>query len=146
MLILMAVSCKSGKNSSENAGEDIQIESSCNEKSITIKVNAVDSMVFIPVEGEPDRMNQADCKPLSLYLHQAVYDKELNQSGVMIKMQAPDYTVVFYYKDKSPDQSDWLMIWKENGRTKFGNEWYYLSENTRDNVYELLDKYVKAAK
>ena len=146
LLILMGVSCKSEKNRSENIDENAQITSSDSVKNIIIMENAVDSMVFIPIEGEPIRMNQADCKPLSGYLHQAVYDTELNKSGIMLKMQAPDYTVVFYYKDKSPDQSDWLMIWKENGRTKFGNEWYYLNEKTRNNVYELLDKYIQSTK
>jgi len=146
LLTLMAVSCKPGKNPSENTGENTHIVSSDSVKNITIEENTVDSIVFIPVEGEPIRMVQSDCKPLSSYLHQAVYDTELNQSGIMIKMQVPDYTVVFYYKDKNPDQSDWLMIWKENGRTKFDNEWYYLNENTRSSIYELLDKYVDSAK
>jgi len=142
LIILIGVSCKSEKNRSENINENAQIASSDSVKSIIID-NTVDSMAFIPVDGEPIRMDQADYKPLSDYLHQAIYDTELNKSGIMLKMQAPDYTVVFYYKDKSPDQSDWLMIWKENGRTKFGNEWYSLNEKTRNNVYELLDKYIQ---
>jgi len=146
LLILTVLSCKSEKKPSDNMGENTPIVSSDSVKSITIKENTVDSMVFIPVEGEPIRMHLADCKPLSDYLHQAVYDTELNQSDMMIKMQAPDYTVVFYYKDKTSDNNDWLMIWKENGRTKFGNEWYFLSENTRSTVYELLDKYVELAR
>ena len=88
-------------------------------------------------------MEPADCKLLSGYLSQAEYDTKLNSGDIMIKMQAPDYTAVFHYKGKSSEQSDWLMIWNEDGRTKFANEWYYLSENTRNDVYKLFDKYVK---
>jgi len=146
MLAVMIISCNSKKASPDNPGDIVSVVSSDSVRRIIVDVNNIDSMVFIPVEGKPIRMDQADCKPLSDYLYQAVYDTELNKSDIMIKMQAPDYTVVFYYKDRSSDQNDWLMIWKENGRTKFSNEWYYLSENIRSNVYELLDEYAKSEK
>ncbi len=140
--VLILVSCNSQKASSEAPETTVAVVNDTI-KRITVNPQTIDSMVFIPIEGQTLRMDIADYKPLTEYLHDAVYDTELNQSGIMMKMQAPDYTVVFHYKGKGQDESDWLMIWNENGRTKFENEWYYLGEDTRDKVYELLEKYNK---
>ncbi|MDL2215112.1 hypothetical protein LJC00_02880 [Dysgonomonas sp. OttesenSCG-928-M03] len=140
--VFVLASCNSQK-SSPDTSENVAAVVNDTIKRIVINAEVVDSMVFIPVDGQILQMDIADCKLLTEYLQDAVYDTELNQSGIMMKMQAPDYTVVFHYKGKGQDESDWLMIWNENGRTKFGNEWYYLGENTRDSVYKLLEKYNK---
>ena len=143
MLACMAISCGSQKRISGSSGEQTHAVSPENTKTIIIDAAAVDSLVFIPLEGEPVRMEPADCKLLSEYLSLAEYDTRLNSGDIMIKMQAPDYTAVFYYKGKSPERSGRLMIWNENGRTKFADRWYYLGENTRSDVYKLFDKYAK---
>jgi len=137
-MAFMGISCSQQKSTSK----DVKASSE-NTKTINIDAVTVDSLVFIPLEGESVHMELSDYKLLSGYLSQAEYDTKLNSGDIMIKMQAPDYTVVFYYKGKSSDQNDWLMIWNEDGRTKFANEWYYLRENTRNDVYKLLDKYAK---
>ena len=138
LLAAMTVSCNNKKLSSD-------INSTPDGEKIAINCGTVDSILFIPIDGSPILMNRADCKPLSEYLSTAVYDTILNRGDIMIKMQAPDYTAVFYYKGKSADESDWLMVWNENGRTKFRNKWYMLSEKNRDKVYSLLEKYNKPA-
>ncbi len=140
----MLISCNF-KKSTPNVSEDTTVVTTDSLR-IIINSEAVDSMLFIPIEGESFRMDMADSKPLSEYLSEAAYDTTLNKSGIMMKMQAPDYTVIFYHKNKSADESDWLMIWKENGRTKFANEWYNLAESNRNKVYDLLEKYNKPIK
>jgi len=138
VMAFMGISCSFKKGASKDTKTTSE-----KMKTIDVDVATVDSLVFIPLEGEPIRMEPSDCKLLSGYLSRAEYDTKLNSGDIMIKMQAPDYTVVFYYKGKSSDQNDWLMVWNENGRTKFADEWYYLSENTRSDVYKLLGKHVK---
>lgn len=138
---IMLASCNSKKSTSDVS--DNTVTAVADSLIIIINSETVDSMLFIPNEGQPFQMDMADCKPLSEYLSKAVYDTTLNKSGIMMKMQAPDYTVVFYHKNKTADESDWLMIWKENGRTKFADEWYNLEESNRNHVYELLEKYNK---
>ncbi len=140
-LAVMFVSCNFKKSTPNVSGDTTAV--TADSLRIIIHSEAIDSILFIPIEGQPFRMDMADCKPLSEYLREAVYDTTLNNSGIMLKMQAPDYTVVFYHKNKSADESDWLMIWKENGRTKFANKWYNLAESSRNNVYDLLEKYNK---
>lgn len=139
-LAVTLASCSFRKSATDVSGDTVAVADS---PGIIIDTEAADSMLFIPGEGQPLRMDPADCRPLSEYLSKAVYDTALNNSGIMMKMQAPDYTIVFYYKNKSADDSHWLMIWKENGRTKFADEWYYLTEDNRNSVYGLLEKYNK---
>lgn len=138
-LTVLFTSCNFKKSTSNVSDNTMDV--AADSLRITINPETVDSMLFIPNEGQSFRMDMADCKPLSEYLSSAVYDTTLNKSGIMMKMQAPNYTVVFYHKNKTADASDWLMIWKENGRTKFANEWYNLAENSRNKVYDLLEKY-----
>jgi hypothetical protein len=140
----MFTSCNFKKSAPDVSGDTTTVVA--DSLRIIINPEAVDSMLFIPNEGQPFRMDIADCKTLSEYLSKAVYDTTLNKSGIMMKMQAPDYTVIFYHKNKTADESDWLMIWKENGRTKFANEWYNLVESNRNSVYDLLGKYNEPVK
>ncbi len=141
VLTVIFTSCNF-KKSASNASGDMEAVTADSLR-IIINPEAIDSMLFIPHEGEPFLMDIADCKLLSKYLSEAIYDTTLNKSGIMMKMQTPDYTIVFYHKNKTADESDWLMIWKENGRTKFANEWYNLAESNRNSVYDLLEKYNK---
>jgi hypothetical protein len=140
----LLTSCNVKKSTSDVSGDTSAI--TADSLRIIINPEAVDSILFIPNEGQPFRMDMADCKLLSDYLSRAVYNTRLNQSGIMMKMQAPDYTITLYYKDKSEDESDWLMIWKEDGRAKFANKWYDLAESNRNNLYSLLEKYNKPIK
>jgi hypothetical protein len=95
-LATMFISCNFKKTTSNVSGDVTAV--TADSLRIIIHSKAVDSMLFIPIEGQPFQMDMADCKPLSEYLSKAVYDTTLNNSGIMLKMQAPDYTVVFYHK------------------------------------------------
>ncbi len=136
---VLFTSCNLKKSTSEVSADTVAVIT--DSLSIVINPEAIDSMLFVPNDGQPFRMDMADCKPLAEYLKEAVYDTALNESGIMIKMQAPDYTVVLYYTDKTAEESDWLMIWKESGRTKLANIWYTLPESNRNSVYELFEKH-----
>ncbi|MCD8261154.1 MAG: hypothetical protein LUD15_06410 [Bacteroides sp.] len=57
----------------------------------------------------------------------------------MVKMVAPDYTVIFHYREKPQEEEDWLMIWKENERAKFRNKWYLISSGNRESISRMLE-------
>ena len=90
MLACMVISCGSQKRTSESSGEQTHAVSPENTRTIIIDAAAVDSLVFIPLEGEPVRMEPADCKLLSEYLSLAEYDTRLNNVIMMVvKMVLP---------------------------------------------------------
>ncbi len=140
---VISTSCNFKKPVSDASGDTATVTT--DSLSLFINPETVDSMLFIPIDGQPFRMDMADCKPLTGYLQEAVCDTALNKSGIMMKLLAPDYPVVFFYQNKTADESDWLMIWKENGRSKFANKWYNLPESNRNSVFGLLEKYNKTA-
>ncbi|PXV65047.1 hypothetical protein CLV62_10845 [Dysgonomonas alginatilytica] len=108
---------------------------------IFIDASKIDSMMLILDNDLKTVINNSDYITLADAVSTAEYDTRLNNSDIMIKMQAPDYTIIIYNTGKSNDESDWLMVWKENGRTKFKNKWYTLAEDKKADVYKLLDKY-----
>lgn len=108
---------------------------------ISIDVSKIDSMVRLFDSGATKAITNDDCISLGDMLSTAQYDTVFNNSDIMVKMQTPEYTVILYNKGKTLEENDWLMVWKENGRTKYKNKWYYLAEDKKDIVYNLLDKY-----
>lgn len=108
---------------------------------ISIDVSKIDSMIRLFDSGATKAITNDDCILLGDMLSTAQYDTVFNNSDIMVKMQAPEYTVILYNKGKTLEENDWLMVWKENGRTKYKNKWYYLAEDKKDIVYNLLDKY-----
>lgn len=113
---------------------------------IFIDASKVDSMVLILDNDLKNFIDQADFYSLADAVSTAEYDTHLNRGDIMMKMQAPDYTVIIYNAGKLSEESDWLMVWKEDGRTKFKNKWFYLSEDKKDVLYNLLDKYKENSK
>ena len=104
----------------------------------------VDTMTLISKTGDTNQLiKEADFTTLSTSLLTARYDTVWNESGIMVKMVEPDYTVIVHYKGKSADNNDWLMIWKNNGRTKFKNKWFFIEGENREKVTNLLDNYTK---
>lgn len=102
----------------------------------------IDSMYVIIKENEKKNLiNVNDKEELGRLLSMSVNDTVWNNSGIMVKMVTPDYTIISHYRDQSNDNNSWLMIWKENGRLKFDSKWYFLPENNKNNIFQLLDKY-----
>lgn len=86
-------------------------------------------------------MSKSDYTDFADLLSTAAYDTAWNDTGIMIKMVAPDYTAIISYDEMPADGSDWLMLWKENGRAKFRGKWFFVAEDRRDRLYALLEKY-----
>ena len=109
---------------------------------IQIDVNTIDSMSVIFTENEKTALiDIPERERLAELLSTARYDTLWNKGDIMVKMVAPDYMIVSKYKNRSADENNWMMIWKENGRTKFNNKWFFISDQNQLKVYELLDKY-----
>jgi hypothetical protein len=137
-LMVLAIACNSLKKDNQTASGTGQSDN----KQVIIDVNSIDSMSVLFTENEKTALiDIADRVKLAKLLSTARYDTIWNKGNIMVKMVAPDYTIISKYKDKSADENNWLMIWKENGRTKFNNKWFFLSDENRLEVYKLLDKY-----
>lgn len=144
---VVSTSCDS-KKAMQTESENINIsKSQMNDSTqIFIDVSQIDSMMLILDNELKTAILNTDFTALADALSTATYDTYLNNSDIMIKMQAPDYTVIIYNTGKPADQSEWLMIWRENGRIKFKDKWYALAEDKRADVYKLLDKYKEISK
>jgi len=141
ILILGVFACNSPK-------KDVQAIASTDDISATdtmhlqFDVTEIDSMYLILKESEKKNLiNDTDKKELGKLLSLSVNDTLWNNSGIMVKMVTPDYTIISHYKDQSDDNNSWLMIWKENGRLKFDNKWYFLPESNKNDILQLLDRY-----
>lgn len=112
---------------------------------IGFEIDNIDSVKLLFAEEENDErvMLEADYADFANFLSTADYDTEWNDSGVMVKMATPDYTAIISYKNKPADDSDWLMVWKENGRVKFSGKWFFIAEDKREGLYTLLERYNK---
>jgi len=105
-------------------------------------ITDVDSMMLIfPDSNDQKLISDTDKTKLGETLSLSINDTLWNNSGIMVKMVAPDYTLISHYKGKSQDENSWLMIWKENGRAKYENKWYFLDESKKSNIYRILDSY-----
>ena len=72
------------------------------------------------------------------HLSTAKYDTVWNQGDIMIKMVAPDYTLML--NNKGDKQNDVLMLWQESGKVKFRNVWFVLSADEMNSVIQMLNK------
>lgn len=137
-----------GENEIANTSESIISDST----KIVIDVSKVDSMMLILDNDLKALIDKSDFAALAEAVSTAEYDTRLNSGDIMMKMQAPDYTIIIYNTGKSADESDWLMVWKENGRIKFKNKWFNLPTDKNlaadklSIVCKLLDKYKEKTK
>ena len=145
--LLSLVSC--GHRNSGNtatgitAPEATSIDAENDSTRISIEARRLDSVkIIFSGDGVMDRfLKPEDIRALIGYVVPSVYDTAWNDTGIMVKMAAPDYTVVFSYEGQTADYDDWLMVWKESGRVKFRQKWFFLSEGSRVPLYVLLEKY-----
>lgn len=145
MVVILAAfgSCGRGgvKATAEGAGETTKTAVADTMK-IGVDAAKVDSVRVIFTGDEQLRhMDREDVERLISYAATSEYDTEWNDSGIMVKMVAPDYTVIFSYEGQSGDADDWMMIWREGGRVKFRQKWFHLANSHKERIYSLLDKY-----
>lgn len=134
--------CNTNKSQQETA-EKINIETaSYDSTKIQVDATRIDTMTLIFTNDESRRIiNENDRKILVDNMATARYDTVWNDKDIMIKMIAPDYILIIRHKGESPENNDWLMIWKENGRTKYKNKWFFIADGKKESIYQLLDNY-----
>ena len=109
---------------------------------IQIDIAIVDSMLLLyPDSNDQYLINEKDWATIAEQLQVAQYDTAWNDSGIMVKMVAPDYTTIIGYKGKDADENDWLMIWKDGGMAKFRNKWFVIAEEEKEVLSQILDSY-----
>lgn len=136
--------CNSNKATQSEVADTDSLSIGYDSTKLFIDVAQVDTMTLISKTGDTNQLiKEADFTTLSASLLTARYDTAWNESGIMVKMVEPDYTVIVHYKGKSADNNDWLMIWKDNGRTKFKNKWFFIEGENKDKITNLLDNYTK---
>ncbi|NDV96002.1 hypothetical protein D0T84_13925 [Dysgonomonas sp. 521] len=132
--------CNQAKKDTQSAGDNTVV--AVDTMKMQFNTTGIDTMTVIFTGSDKKSLiNEADKAELGKLLSQSVNDTLWNNSGIMVKMVAPDYTVISHYKGKEADNNSWLMIWKENGRAKFENKWYFLAEDKKNEIYQLIDKY-----
>lgn len=111
----------------------------------TMKLNldfaSIDTTTIIFTENEKRvELTGAEKSKLESLLSQCVNDTAWNNSGIMVKMVAPDYMLDIHYLGKARDNNSWMSIWIELGKAKVGNKWYLLPE-AKDELFDLLNSY-----
>lgn len=129
------ISCSGRNNSaiSENPKEEIAV--------LSMNLDEVDNMKIIYTDNESIEMYipEKDWAAIEKQIQSATYDSIWNRDDIMIKMVAPDYTIIISYKDKTPDENDWMMIWKDNGKVKYRNIWYILNDDSKLTIIQFLE-------
>ncbi len=109
---------------------------------IPFDATGVDSMTFIFSGNEKKKtVSDSDKAKLGQALALSVNDTLWNNSGSVIKMASPDYTVIAHYKDKPQDENCWISIWKGSGKIMYKDKWYLLDESQKNGIYQILDSY-----
>ncbi|MCD7973585.1 MAG: hypothetical protein LUG18_13180 [Candidatus Azobacteroides sp.] len=142
ILLISITACSTTRKSSlyNTDKEDVPVKPS---HPITLYADEIENIILLwgNQEDKNKEITGSDFYLFSELLSSAVYNAYWNESGIMFKMVAPDYTVSVSYKNKSPEENDLAMIWKEANRLKFRNIWYNLPEEQGKKLYRLLDKY-----
>lgn len=109
---------------------------------IQIDMAKVDSMVLLyPDSNKPRIIVTDDQTTVAESLLTAKYDTAWNDKGIMVKMMAPDYTVIISYKEAGIDDNDFVMMWNNNGRIKFRNKWFLINGDKKLLLSQIFDDY-----
>ncbi|WP_430613451.1 hypothetical protein [Flavobacterium sp. JP2137] len=73
-----------------------------------------------------------------LWIEAAVYDAKWNDSGIMVKMRSPDFTLNIKSEFNNHNQ---IFIWKDGGKIKVNSTWYILDSPRSQKLGELLELY-----
>lgn len=124
-------------------GQVENVEAGEERKEPHIDLFQVESMQVIYTDNEEmvRYLSENDRVRIGEWISDARYDEQWNDSNIMIKMIAPDYTVIIRYRDLTPEEDDWLMIWKNTGKIKYQNLWYIAGEEKTADISRLLEGY-----
>ncbi|MDR2956117.1 MAG: hypothetical protein LBV43_13655 [Prevotella sp.] len=146
-LMMGMIACNTNKKVSNEEDSVDNKSAIADSTKIQIDIIAIDSMTVIFTEDDSRAIiNTDDQRKLAESMITARYDTAWNDKGIMVKMVAPDYTLIIQYKGKSADDNKWLMIWEEGGRAKYNNKWFLLADDQKETIYQLLEKYRSQAK
>lgn len=143
LLIGGMFACNTNNKTQQDTEEKANVEiASYDSTKIQIDPVRIDTMTLIFTDDESRKViNENDRKVLADNMSTARYDTAWNDKEIMINMIAPDYTLIIQHKEESPENNDWLMIWKENGRTKYKNKWFFIADDKKESIYQLLESY-----
>lgn len=132
-------SCSS--NGSQVPAKDNQIVSARDTMKLNLDFTSVDTIKILYTANEEtqSRIKEEETKAhIERILGTFVNDTAWNNSGIMVKMVAPDYMLVLHHAEKSGLTDNWVSIWKELGKAKVEDKWYVLP-NSKGELFALLD-------
>lgn len=140
-LVCGIIACNPKKVQSETTIADKE-ETVYDSTKIQIDMAKVDSMVLLyPDSNKPRIIVTDDQATVAESLLTAKYDTAWNDKGIMVKMMAPDYTVIISYKEAGIDDNDFVMMWNNNGRIKFRNKWFLINGDKKLLLSQIFDDY-----
>lgn len=132
-------SCSS--NGSQVPVKDNQIVSARDTMKLNLDFTSVDTIKILYTANEEtqSRIKEEETKAhIERILGTFVNDTAWNNSGIMVKMVAPDYMLVLHHAEESGLTDNWVSIWKELGKAKVEDKWYVLP-NSKGELFALLD-------
>lgn len=132
-------SCSS--NGSQVPAKDNQIVSARDTMKLNLDFTSVDTIkiLYTANEDTQSRIKEEETKAhIERILGTFVNDTAWNNSGIMVKMVAPDYMLVLHHAEESGLTDNWVSIWKELGKAKVEDKWYVLP-NSKGELFALLD-------
>lgn len=132
-------SCSS--NGSQVPAKDNQIVSARDTMKLNLDFTSVDTIkiLYTANEDTQSRIKEEETKVhIERILGTFVNDTAWNNSGIMVKMVAPDYMLVLHHAEESGLTDNWVSIWKELGKAKVEDKWYVLP-NSKGELFALLD-------
>lgn len=132
-------SCSS--NGSQVLAKDNQIVSARDTMKLNLDFTSVDTIKILYTANEEtqSRIKEEETKAhIERILGTFVNDTAWNNSGIMVKMVAPDYMLVLHHAEESGLTDNWVSIWKELGKAKVEDKWYVLP-NSKGELFALLD-------
>lgn len=140
-LIIMFGACNTKKKAeSQNKETTVKLDTT----GLWIDVAKINSMRIIYTDNElnPETfIREEDQLKIQRMMNTAIYDSIRNRSDIMIKMVAPEYTLIMAYKNKSADDNDWFMLWASDNYVKYKNTWYTVSNEIKEETVSLLESY-----
>lgn len=141
-MICGMIACNPKKAQSEAIavpdGEEVVYDST----KIQIDMAKVDSMILLyPDSNDQHIIVSDDQTTIAESLPATQYDTAWNDKGIMVKMVAPDYTVIIRYKETSIDENDYLMMWNDNERVKFRNKWFLMDDDKKLLLFQIFEDY-----
>lgn len=136
---IVMFSCSS--NGSQVPAKDNQIVSARDTMKLNLDFTSVDTIkiLYTANEDTQSRIKEEETKAhIERILGTFVNDTAWNNSGIMVKMVAPDYMLVLHHAEKSGLTDNWVSIWKELGKAKVEDKWYVLP-NSKGELFALLD-------